>query len=83
MEHYAESQSIVVSFNGETKTFSGKPFGDLSVFPVELNDDETDTTVVVDFDTDINEFVCDIDEVPYEKIPKVAYECADFSDEVK
>ena len=73
----------MVSFNGETKTFSGKPFGDLSIFPVELNDNETDTTVVVDFDTDINEFVCDIDEVPYENIPKVAYEKSDFSREVK
>ena len=66
MEHDANSELITVSLNKETKTFSNKPFGDTSVFPVTLVDQQSGIKVVVDYDPEIKEFVCDVDGKPFE-----------------
>lgn len=64
--HSAKSQTIEVTLNKENPSFSGKPFGDLSAFPIVITDDVSGVKALLDWDRDLSEFILDIDGEPFE-----------------
>lgn len=51
----------------DVRTFSNIPFADTSsTFPLVLNDEEIGVKALVDFDTDIKQYVLDLNGEPYE-----------------
>lgn len=58
-----------MTLNKVQKTFTGQAFGDMmSELPVVLNDVESGVEAVVDFDTEIKEWVLNINGEPFETL---------------
>lgn len=67
-EHSAKSETIEITLNKEHQTFSGKPFGDMSAFPVTISDPISGKKATVDFDEEEVCFLLDIDGEPFESL---------------